>query len=159
MEKAIIERIKIEPMKEEDLPSVMAIEKDSFPVPWSESSFLYELKKNKDVSSLMVARINDLLVGYVCYWLIYKEIHIMNLAVHQAFRRQGIGEALIRTVLKEARSRGGERATLEVRQSNIPAIRLYEKLGFKVIAIRRDYYDVPREDALVMWLYDLRGFE
>lgn len=159
LEKAVLERIKIEPIREIDLPEIMAIENATFPMPWPESSFLYELRKNKDVASLMVARLDNLLVGYVCYWLIFKEIHIMNLAVHQDFRNQGIGEALIRTALREAKEKGGERATLEVRESNMPAIRLYEKLGFKVIAIRRDYYDVPREDALVMWIYDLKGFE
>ena len=159
MEKAVLERIKIEQMKEEDLPEVMAIERDSFPLPWSESSFLYELRKNKDVATLKVARLESILVGYVCYWLLFKEVHIMNLAVRQDFRKQGIGESLIRAALKEARDKGGESATLEVRASNIPAIRLYEKLGFGVAAIRRDYYDTPKENALVMWLYDLKGIE
>lgn len=159
MEKTVLERIKIEPMKEGDLPEVMAIERDSFPSPWSESSFLYELRKNKEVASLKVARLDDILLGYVCYWVLFKEVHIMNLAVHKDFRRQGIGEALIRTALKEARDKGGERATLEVRASNIAAIRLYEKLGFKTTAIRRNYYDAPKEDALVMWLYNLGRIE
>ena len=81
----------------------------------------------------------------------------MNLAVNKDVRRQGIGEAIIRAAIKDARDRGGERATLEVRESNMPAIRLYEKLGFKVIAIRRNYYEAPSEDALVMWIYDLEG--
>jgi len=134
MEKGVLERIKIEPMKEEDLSEVMEIERDCFPAPWSESSFLYELRKNKEVATLKVARLDDHLVGYVCCWIVFKEVHIMNLAVHKDFRRQGIGEALIRIALKEAREKGGERATLEVRESNIPAIRLYEKLGFKVIS-------------------------
>lgn len=159
MEKGILEEIRIEPMREEDLPGVMVIERDSFPTPWSENSFLYELRKNKEVASLKVARLNSLLVGYVCYWLLFKEVHIMNLAVHKDFRRQGIGEALIKVALKEARDKGGERATLEVRASNTAAIRLYEKLGFRANAIRRNYYDTPKEDALVMWLYDLREFE
>jgi ribosomal-protein-alanine N-acetyltransferase len=158
MEKVVLERIKIEPMTEGDLPEIMEIEIDSFPTPWSENSFLYELKY-KDVASLMVARHDRQLLGYVCYWIIFKEIHIMNLAVHKAFRRQGIGETLIRTVLKEARDKGGERATLEVRASNLPAISLYQKLGFTRTAIRHNYYDVPREDALVMWLYDLSRIE
>jgi len=83
----------------------------------------------------------------------------MNLAVRRDFRRQGIGETLIRSVLKEARDKGGERATLEVRASNIAAIRLYQKLGFNVTGIRRNYYDAPKEDALVMWLYDMDKVE
>jgi len=157
--KAVLERISIEPMKETDIPEVMAIERDSFPMPWSESSFLYELRRNREVANLMVARLDDILVGYVCYWLIFKEVHIMNLAVRRDFRRQGIGETLIRSVLKEARDKGGERATLEVRASNIAAIRLYQKLGFNVTGIRRNYYDAPKEDALVMWLYDMDKVE
>jgi ribosomal-protein-alanine N-acetyltransferase len=156
MEKAVLERIKIEPMRENDLPEVMEIERDCFPAPWTESSFLYELRRNKEVATLKVARLDDQLVGYVCCWIIFKEVHIMNLAVYQDFRRLGIGDALIKTALKEAVDRGGVRATLEVRESNLPAIRLYEKLGFRVIAIRKNYYDAPKEDAFVMWLYDMK---
>ncbi len=156
MEKTVLERIKIEPMMEKDLPEVMAIERASFQIPWAESSFLYELRKNKEVASLKLARLDNILVGYVCCWIIFKEVHIMNLAVYQDFRRLGIGEALIKTALKEAVDRGGVRATLEVRESNLPAIRLYEKLGFRVIAIRKNYYDAPKEDAFVMWLYDMK---
>jgi ribosomal-protein-alanine N-acetyltransferase len=159
LEKVVLERIKIEPMKEEDLPEVMEIERNSFPIPWAENSFRYELNKNKEIAILKVAKLDKLLVGYVCYWLLFKEVHIMNLAVHNDFRRQGIGEALIRAALKEARGKGGLRATLEVRASNTPAIKLYEKLGFKVTAKRHNYYDIPREDALVMWRYDLREIE
>lgn len=159
MEKAVLERIRIEPMKVEDLPDVLEIERDSFPVPWSESSFRYELKNNKEVASLMVARLDGILIGYVCFWVVFKETHIMNLAVRRDFRRQGIGEAIIRAALKEALYKGAESATLEVRASNIPAIKLYEKLGFRVTSVRRNYYDIPRADALVMWLYDLRGIE
>lgn len=159
MEKVVLERIRIEPMREEDLPEVMEIERDSFPIPWSESSFRYEIKKNKDVASLMVARLDGLLLGYVCFWVVFKETHIMNLAVRRDFRRQGIGEALIKTALKEAWAKGAECATLEVRASNIPATKLYEKLGFRVTSVRKNYYDIPREDALVMWLYDLSRLE
>lgn len=165
MKKGILEKIRIEPMKEDDLMDVMRIEKASFPIPWSESSFLYELRENTEVAYLRVARLSSggygpsSILGYVCFWILYRETHIMNLAVHPEWRRQGIGESLIRASLKEAKEKGCLRASLEVRTSNLAAIRLYEKLGFTQRAIRRNYYDSPREDAVVMWLYDLSRFE
>jgi ribosomal-protein-alanine N-acetyltransferase len=72
-------------------------------------------------------------------------------------RRQGLAEALLRAVMHDARGSGAQAATLEVRRSNEPALRLYEKLGFRVEAVRRDYYQSPREDALVLWHRHLAG--
>jgi ribosomal-protein-alanine N-acetyltransferase len=91
-------------------------------------------------------------VGYIMYWQIRDEVQINNVAVHPDFRGKGIGEAAMRLVLKEVREKGATFATLEVRVSNAAAVRLYEKMGFKILGTRKGYYTNPVEDAYVMGL-------
>jgi ribosomal-protein-alanine N-acetyltransferase len=92
------------------------------------------------------------IIGYACFWILFEELHLMNLAVHPAHRRRGIGEELARWVLNMGQEKGVRIALLEVRVSNDPARRLYEKVGFKKIAVRPGYYRDPKEDALLMML-------
>jgi ribosomal-protein-alanine N-acetyltransferase len=89
-------------------------------------------------------------VGYVCFWKVFSELHLMNLSVHPDRRRLGIGETLGRWTLTWAGENDISLITLEVRASNEAAKRLYEKLGFKLVAVRRNYYRDPSEDALIM---------
>ena len=84
--------------------------------------------------------------------MIVDEIHIGNIAVHPAYRRQGFGELLLRRVMAICQGQGGKRMTLEVRKRNFPARDLYLKLGFTIEGERRDYYQDPKDDALIMWL-------
>ncbi|MEG3896344.1 MULTISPECIES: ribosomal protein S18-alanine N-acetyltransferase [unclassified Microcoleus] len=91
------------------------------------------------------------LIGIGCLWAILEEAHIIMLAIHPSFQRQGLGQALLLALLKSACDRQLERATLEVRDSNLAAVSLYKKFGFKEAGRRKRYYEDTGEDALVMW--------
>jgi ribosomal-protein-alanine N-acetyltransferase len=91
-----------------------------------------------------------MIVGYCCFWVVFGEIHIMNLAVHPNWRRRKIAVRLVEEMISMGRKNAVQKLHLEVRRSNDPARRLYEKFGFKVIAVRPNYYSQPREDALLM---------
>jgi ribosomal-protein-alanine N-acetyltransferase len=91
------------------------------------------------------------LIGVGCLWAILEEAHIIMLAIHPSFQRQGLGQALLWALLKSACDRQLERATLEVRDSNLAAVCLYKKFGFKEAGRRKRYYEDTGEDALVMW--------
>jgi ribosomal-protein-alanine N-acetyltransferase len=147
--------ITIERMKKDDLDQVLAIEQESFSQPWSRNLFLSEIR-SVTVSTLLVALANDPAVrrvtGYIVYWNVEDEMHILNLAVTSAFRRQGIARRLVLSGLLRAYERGARRAFLEVRASNLGAQKLYSGLGFTGSLMRRNYYDAPVEDALIMTL-------
>ncbi len=145
----------MEAMKREDLDQVMAIEQASFSMPWSRNLFLSEFR-SPGVSTLMVALEKDSpkrsITGYIVFWLVEDEIHILNLAVAPLFRKQGIARGLVLAGVRLAYGKGARRAFLEVRASNAAAQKLYSELGFSGTSIRRDYYDTPTEDAVVMIL-------
>lgn len=132
-----------------DLDAVLAIERASFPTPWSHGAFVYELKENQ-AARCWVARVARELVGYLCVWEVKPELHITNLAVHPARRRQGIARTLLGAILEDARRRGFRLAVLEVRPTNAEALGLYARLGFRVIGRRKGYYYDTGEDALIM---------
>ena len=154
-----LNKIKISRMTEKDLDEVMRIEEVSFSAPWSRGMFLTELRDNP-FSKLLIARLDPpaggdeqvRLAGYCCFWVIFNEVHIMNLAVHPDWKRKGIGSRLVEETLSISRDNGVKKVHLEVRQSNDQARRLYEKFGFQVIAARPNYYTHPREDAVLMAL-------
>jgi ribosomal-protein-alanine N-acetyltransferase len=134
-----------------DIDDILRIETISFTNPWTREMYLSELE-HRDVSFFYIAcdAVGEA-VGFCSCWLVLDEIHINNLAVLPEHRRGGVASALIEHVLKEGRSRGARRATLEVRRSNEPARKLYEKFGFAVTGVRRGYYTKPDEDALILW--------
>jgi [ribosomal protein S18]-alanine N-acetyltransferase len=133
-----------------DLDAVMVIERGSFAYPWSTRFFLQELQV--PCARSILGEINQRIVGYVLFWLLPDEIDVHNLAVHREFRRRGIGRLLLQQVVIEARCRSSNRVTLEVRQSNVAAQKLYESLGFTATGVRRGYYSDNGEDALAMAL-------
>ncbi len=137
-------------MTMDDVPEVAALEKICFPTPWSEKLFVNEIENNN--SYFLTATIKDKLIGYAGFWLIIDEAHIVNLAVHPEFRRQGIGRILIENILDMAKQKGALKATLEVRETNTPANLLYERLGFVCVALRKGYYADTKEHAMVMWM-------
>ena len=131
-----------------DLPQVVAIERRAFPAPWSLAMFVLELSRPGGVCLVAVAE------GRVAGYLIcsrYDTVwHLMDIAVDPERRRQGIAQALIRSLLERLPS-AHEQVTLEVRRSNHGAIALYERFGFKAAGVRRRYYQDNGEDALIMW--------
>ncbi|MBI4609849.1 MAG: ribosomal protein S18-alanine N-acetyltransferase [Candidatus Rokubacteria bacterium] len=136
-------------MTRADLDSVLAIERASFASPWSRGAFLYELEQNR-VARCWVARAVREVVGYLCLWEVASEVHITNLAVHPAWRRRGVAQALLGAILEDARRRRLGVAVLEVRPTNHEARGLYERFGFHVIGRRKGYYPDTGEDALIM---------
>jgi ribosomal-protein-alanine N-acetyltransferase len=142
----------IEPLAgDQDLDGVLAVEAESFTNPWTRDMYAWELK-NRAVCHIYVVRTTDCPVaGFCAFWFVFDEIHINNVAVLPQYRGRGVGTALMQHVLVEARRLGAARATLEVRASNAQALRLYERLGFYIAATRRNYYNHPVEDALILW--------
>jgi len=131
-----------------DLPHVIAIERRSFPTPWSLAMFVLELSKASGVC--LAALDGDRLVAY-CVCSRYDTVwHLMNIAVDPERRRERIAAALLRRLFDEA-DKPGEQYTLEVRPSNEAAIGLYEEFGFKRAGLRKGYYHDNKEDALIMW--------
>ncbi len=145
--------LRIRRLSYSDLPSVLAIERRSFPAPWSLAMFVLELSKPSGVC--LAAESEEGLIGYlVCSR--YADIwHLMNVAVDRQVRRRGVASALIDAMLAEAGR--DERYTLEVRISNAGAISMYEELGFRRAGRRRRYYHDNGEDALIMWFGDPDG--
>jgi ribosomal-protein-alanine N-acetyltransferase len=137
----------IRPLGYSDLPQVIAIERRSFPTPWSLAMFVLELSKP---SGICLAAVNDeSLVGYLVCSRYDQVWHLMNVAVDPTARRSGLASLLLDEMLE--RTGSDEPITLEVRRSNMSAIALYERFGFKAAGTRRRYYADTGEDALIMW--------
>lgn len=134
-----------------DIDSVLNIECQSFSSPWSRETLLEELD-GKAWSHVQVAELQHSVVGFIVYWIVLNEIHLLNLAVHPDWRRMGIAAAMIHHLLANAASHDVSEIFLEVRVSNRSAQGLYRRFGFKPIGIRRNYYTDNGEDAIVMCL-------
>jgi ribosomal-protein-alanine N-acetyltransferase len=152
-EESLAPRFLFEPAQREDLDRLVAIEQASFTAPWTRKMLEAELQN--PFSRLLTARLmpdgrTGEIVGYLCLWIVFEELRLMNLAVEAGSRRRGVAKALVLHALSLARDRGAERAVLEVRASNDAARRLYEGLGFRQVALRARYYSNPIEDAVLM---------
>ena len=132
-----------------DLPMVHAIERASFSVPWPDDAYRNELLTNR-LATYVVARADEEIVGFGGLWVMVDEAHITTFAVDPRWRRRGVGESMLLALLDRAVDRQAREATLEVRLSNMPARRLYEKYGFRPVGIRPRYYSDNGEDALIM---------
>jgi [ribosomal protein S18]-alanine N-acetyltransferase len=142
-------RVRVEPMTLDNLPAVHEIERASFSVPWPDEAYRNELLTNR-LASYVVARAGDELIGFGGLWVMVDEAHITTFAVDPRWRRRGVGEWMLHALLDRAVERDAREATLEVRLSNMPARRLYEKYGFRPVGIRPRYYSDNGEDALIM---------
>ena len=140
------------PFTTADLDPVMAIEKDCFSAPWPRESFTQDLTENKTTLALC-AKSGTRLVGYLMGWRLQPEFHLGNLAVHRDYRRHGIATLLLGSVLDTLAVDGCAMASLEVRETNDAARRLYTNLGFIPVAIWPKYYADSGEDAQVMVKY------
>lgn len=143
-------RLRLDRMRPEDLDAVMEIERLSFPEPWTPGLFLHELRI--PFSTTLVVRDEsaaDQILGYVCWWLVGDEVHLLNVAVSPDRRRDGLGRALVQVVLDEARDRQARLVTLEVRHDNTAGLGLYRSLGFVERGLRKNYYG-RGEHAVIM---------
>ena len=135
-------------MTQAHVAAIAGLEKLCFSDPWSEKSIETELSCR--LSCWLVAMEGETLVGYVGSQTVMDESDMMNIAVHPDHRRKGIAEALVAGLEEQLRQRGSKALTLEVRDSNAPAIALYEKLGFAQVGLRKNYYRNPKEDARIL---------
>ena len=146
----------VRPMTYDDLPEVQHIERSSFATPWPSNAYRQELETNR-LAHYVVAVMGGAIVGYAGIWLMVDEAHVTTFAVHPRYRRRRIGERLLVALLDLSLARHAHEATLEVRLSNLPARRLYEKYGFRPVGIRPRYYSDDHEDALIMTTEPLEG--
>ena len=146
-------------MKMEDIKEAIEIERVSYSSPWSIESFVNEIVDNNESSHYLVARLEGKIVGYSGMWLTPQEAHITNLAVHPKFRRRGIGEELLVNLISASISKKIRWITLEVRESNLVARKLYQKYGFQIVGVRKEYYLDNWENALIMCSEDLKTEE
>ena len=135
-----------------DIDALLTIENQSFLSPWPRQHFQIEL--NQPYSFTLLARLPDTptkeIAGYIIYWFVLDELHILNIAVDPRYRRQGIARGLINEVLRLARMREIKTAWLEVRPSNYKALSLYRSMGFQTVMTRKRYYSDTGEDALIL---------
>jgi [ribosomal protein S18]-alanine N-acetyltransferase len=133
-----------------DVDRVVEIEREGFLHPWSRE--LVERELGHVWSQLLVAEEGSggAIVGYIVFWLVHDEVHVLNVASALAARRRGIGRALMEEAEREGLRRGVRLSTLEVRRSNTPALTLYLAMGYRQVGVRPNYYAEEREDAIVM---------
>ena len=137
-------------MEKRDLPQVEAIEISLFSDAWSEQGFEDTLNLPYAISLVAIDEAEDTILGYIIMYVSFEEGEISNVAVAKSAQNRGIGSALMQAILEKGLEESVTRFILEVRVSNTPAIALYKKFGFTEIGIRRDFYEKPREDALIM---------
>lgn len=139
-------------MEMRDLPEVVEIEKEIFSIPWSLKSFQESLINKNTL--YMVAVENEKIIGYAGMYISFEEGDISNMAVASGYRRRGIATKLLLEIIRRAYQKGVTDVTLEVRETNAGAISLYEKLGFQEVGIRKNFYEKPIENALIMWKHN-----
>jgi [ribosomal protein S18]-alanine N-acetyltransferase len=144
-------RVELRGLQLRDLGAIERIERSSYPTPWSRSMFASELAKPSSICLGAFDLETDALVGYLVISRYVDAWHVMNVAVAPEHRRRGIAHSLLDRLFELTAGRGHRGYTLEVRVSNVEAIALYERLGFKPRGVRRGYYTDNREDALIMW--------
>jgi len=145
-----LEKLVFRKMTLDDLPDVMNIEQDAFATPWTEDAFRNELTNNM-FAQYMAMEYQGQVIGYTGMWIIVDEAHITNIAILSPYRGQGLGKLLLHEVQRTASFLGAVRMTLEVRESNEIAQRLYRQFGFVNAGIRPRYYSDNNEDAIIMW--------
>lgn len=146
----------IERMTPAEIGEVRRIETASFATQWPSDAFYNELHSNRS-AHYYVGKVDGRTVAYGGIWVVMEDSHVTTIAVDDAYRGRGYGDALMARLVAEAIARGAAWMTLEVRESNVAAQRLYRKYGFATVATRKAYYSDNDENALVMWAGDLRG--
>jgi len=139
-----------------DVAAVMRIERASFSTVWPSDAFYNELRTNK-LAHYFVGRLNDRVVAYGGIWVILEDSHVTTIAVDPEHRGKHFGDVLLLRLIDEAMERGAAWMTLEVRESNTVAQRLYRKYGFTTVTMRAGYYSDDNESALIMWAGSLKS--
>ena len=137
--------------EEKDLPVVMELDREAFFDPWSLETWQRELQN--PIAVWIVEEVEREIVGYAGIWNVAGEAQVMRVAVRKALRNQGLGLLLTQELVQKAREAGAEAVTLEVRESNIAAQKVYERCGFVSGGVRPHYYEDTGEGAVIMWLY------
>lgn len=150
----VIGAVRIVPMRRRQLRSVVRIEEECYPRPWSATLFLSELAQRSS-RRYSLATLGPLVIGYSGLMLVGNEGHVTTLTVDPAWHRRGVGTLLLLDLARAAVGLGVKDLTLEVRVSNTPAQALYRRFGFAPAGVRRNYYAETGEDAIVMWAHDV----
>ena len=148
--------MQIDKMLQDDLSAVLRIETLSFSTAWPPNAFANEIRDNK-LAHYFVGRLDGKIVAYGGIWVILEDSHVTTIAVHPEYRGRKLGEEMLLRLLDEAIVEGASWITLEVRESNETAQKLYRKYGFTTVSTRRGYYSDNGENALVMWAGNLKG--
>ena len=148
---------KIRLMQEEDLDQVAQIEQEIFSIPWSREGFQNSLRSEDTIYMVACVRRGktEKIIAYCGLLRSFEEADITNVAVQEKYRGQGAARLMLSALMEEGRKQGIERFTLEVRTGNAAAIHLYETLGFHGVGVRKNFYEKPAEDALIMWTSDV----
>jgi ribosomal-protein-alanine N-acetyltransferase len=146
-----VNTIEIKRLELRDLNAIEVIERESYPTPWSRSMFAGEIAKPSSLCLGAFDTEEEILAGYIVVSRYVDAWHVMNVAISPAYRRHGIAKRLLNQLFEQTSEDGRRGYTLEVRVSNVDAIKLYEQLGFEGRGVRRGYYTDNREDALIMW--------
>jgi ribosomal-protein-alanine N-acetyltransferase len=144
----------VAPMRTKDLRGVLAIEEAVFPQPWSHRLFVEELARRKS-RAYRAAWVGTTIVGFAGQMFIDDEAHVNNVAVSPEWQGRGLGNVLLADLVRTALDRGARHLTLEVRVGNQPALALYHRFGLAPVGVRRNYYPVTGDDALIMWARDI----
>ncbi len=148
----------IRKMELRDLPQVVVIEESLFGDPWTENAFRDTLDQ-KEADFVVAVSEQEEIIGYCGAYRALDEAEIVNVAIRKKDQNQGVGAGMVRTLIEEEKKKGVRFFILEVRESNLSAQHCYEKLGFKSIGIRKNFYDCPRENALIMQMESIAGDE
>jgi ribosomal-protein-alanine N-acetyltransferase len=151
---AVAGAVRIGPFRRRHLRSVVRIEEDAYPRPWSATLFLSELAQRSS-RRYTVGTIGPLVVGYAGLMLVEDEGHVTTLTVDPAWHHRGIGTVLLADLARAAPPLGARHLTLEVRVGNTAAQALYHRFGFAPVGVRKNYYAETGEDAIVMWVRDI----
>lgn len=157
MSSGALSEFKILPATPGMLPDILSLEEACFSSPWTRKMLEGELTGNQFAHFLVAIRheqsktkTESTIIGYHCFWIVFEELRLMNLAVQASMRRRGVGRALVIEAFRLGLEQSATRAVLEVRVSNEPARALYTRMGFAQISRRPHYYTNPTEDAVLM---------
>ena len=146
--------IEICSLKLEHIDRILVIDSLCFPTPWSRESLEKEIE-NSELTKYVIAKKSGIVIGYAGMWIILDEGHITNIAVHPEYRGIGVGSLLLEALIEICKIEFIKSMTLEVRESNARAQNLYKKYGFLQNGIRKGYYRDNKENALIMWKYNI----